>query len=127
MLAGREEHPLEPDAVLLLLAAPRLEGASRGTKLLGERVPEQLELGEPEDPRTLTVSGGIGRTDLRAAVRKRGDLDVAQIALQPGDLLRERAASRTLPGLGLRCECRGRPHITIRLGEVEQRHLRVRA
>lgn len=127
VLAGREEHPLEADAVALLLAAALLEGTPRGAQLLGELVAEQLELGEPEDSRALAEPRRAGGADLGTTVREGGDLDVAEIALEASDLLRECPASNALCRLGLRCVGRSRTRITIRLGEVEQRHLRDRA
>ncbi len=127
VLAGREEHPLEPDAVLLLLPSARFEGAPCGAKLVGELIAEHFELGEPEEARPPAELRDDGRADLDAAVREGGDLDVAEVALEAGDLLRERVARRTLVGPSLRSVGRGRSHIAIRLGEIEQRHLRGRA
>ena len=52
VLPRREEHALEPDAVLLLLATARLEGTPGGAQLQGESVAQPLELGETEQTRT---------------------------------------------------------------------------
>ncbi len=127
VLAGGEEHALEPDTVLLLLTATGLEGTASGAELLGQLIAELLELGEGEEAGPLGDRRRSAGADLSAAVGEGRDLDVAEVALEPGDLLRERTARRALLGPGLRSVGRGRSHIAIRLGEIEQRHLRGRA
>lgn len=58
VLARREQHALEANSVLLLLAAASLELEAGVTQAGGERVAQRLELAEGEHPRTATERRG---------------------------------------------------------------------
>ena len=125
VLAGREQHALQADAVLLLLAAACLELQARLAQAEDEGVARSLELREAQESGAGAARGAIGRRDGGTAVREGRDLDVAEVALEPGDLRAEGLAGRAL--VRRRTDVRGRDVTGARRDVLEQRHLRAGA
>lgn len=86
---GLAEHALEQVAVARLLLPALVDDLARAAELVGEVVPQGLELGDPQEPRT---AAGRRHAHVDRRARERGDQRVGEVALEALDLGPERPA-----------------------------------
>lgn len=103
--------------MLLLLSTARFALEARSAQAKCEVIAEGFQLAEAELPRTPADSGGGPHRRRRAGVREGGDEDVAEVALEAGDLQGERSPCRALVTGDPRPES-GRPEPQLRLGRA---------
>ena len=98
VLARREQHALEAHAVVLLLAPTGLELKPGVAQPGDEIITQGLELADAEEPGALPTWGARRGDRLGRATAEGRDQNVAEVALEAGDLRAEPTTGRA--GIG---------------------------